>query len=523
MFISLFISSLLLGFGIPSFSQPLALAASLFGLVPLLYTNRNLSFSKRFWRATCTLSIAYAIQLSWFCSHPYAYIYPAWILLSLFLAMQLALPLAFLSNKHLESPAFIGWIALAIALIEYGRHFVLCGFSLYPLGLSLTAYSPSRLSLIYLGMNGLTFILVFAQGLLTRAYSYKVAITPAIIAVFLPYFFGAVLPLPKTVDQGQLRVGVIDTNEPPDIEPQINTLLNAAQNNMYRLIQLTGRAKQNGTELLITPEVYIPFSPDSQLYPFSEIRKMMSQSGLSFEIERETNSTNKVLTTLEALSEVSRASQITLIVGLEGRDTSDSVIRCFNSAYIFYPTQIPSIRYDKQALVPLGEYIPFDFLQPALSQYGILGAFEHGKTATIFPFKQFKLAPTICYEETFSTIVKKQKRLGADIIINVTNDNWFPDSRLQRDHFEHARIISTELGTSLIRACNMGLSAITDEDGNEVPLKEEARIGTTRLLIAQMNVRTRTTPFEIIGNKGSLLILLCFCIFMQLIPSKRAR
>lgn len=484
------ISALLLGFGIPSISKFLAILSSLVGLVPLILSNKTYSFKARFFRSTACFTVAYAIQLVWMLTHPFLYIYPAWALLSVLLALQMAIPISLLSEERLKSFSFCALTALIAVLIEYGRLYILCGYSLYPLGITLTGLTISRLSLIYLGTSGLTFIVFFSQTLLCRYKLLRTGFSAFLFVAILPYFGGALAPNPR--DSGSIIVGIIDTNEFPEMVENPAPLIQTAQTLMEQLKSLSARAVQDGAELIVAPEIYVPFAPTALIYSAN------------------------TLSAVDIAHEIVQSTKATLLMGLEGRDIIGGKARFYNSAYLFSPGRTPSMRYDKQVLVPLGEYIPFNFLEPFLYQYGITGAFTHGNEPVLFPFKTYKIAPSICYEETFSNIIINQKRLGADLLVNFSNDNWFPSSRLKVDHFEHARIVSTSLGCPLIRATNMGISTAVDVDGNVIPMKEAAKINETRLLEAVVPIQTRKTPFELIGVEGSIALLALFTLIMSL-------
>ncbi len=482
----MWISALLIGLGIPSISKALALIASLFGLVPLILSNKSYPIKTRFFRAAICFTIAYAIQLFWFLSHPFLYIYPAWMLLSLSLGIQMAIPISLLSVERLKSYGFCALAALLAVIIEYLRLYFFCGYSLYPLGISLAGFTPSRLSLIYLGTGGLTFIVVFSQALLARWKISKSGLGLFFMVAFLPYFGGLLAPHPK--EAGSISVGIIDTNEMPEIVEKAAPLIKTAQENMQRLETLSQKAAKEQISLILVPEIYVPFSPLALIY------------------------SGNTKCALDVANEIVRSTNTTLIMGLEGRDQKNY----YNSAYLISPESDRLLRYDKQVLVPLGEYIPFKFLEPLLYVYGITGAFTHGQEPILFPYKQYTIAPSICYEETFPNIIIKQKRMGADLLVNLSNDNWFPSSRLKEDHFEHARLVSTALGCPLVRATNMGFSSAVDVNGNLIPMKEIAKIEETRLLSALVPIQTRTTPFQRIGIEGAIGILALFTLALSL-------
>lgn len=126
-------------------------------------------------------------------------------------------------------------------------------------------------------------------------------------------------------------------------------------------------------------------------------------------------------------------------------------------------------RYDKQHLVPFGEYLPvrpvFDAL--GISQFALRGDLSAGAgptTMSIGDLPSFR--PLICYEAIFPG------EIVADIrpawLIQPTNDAWFGGWAGPRQHYAQARIRAIEQGLPIVRAANTGISAIVDPFGREI-------------------------------------------------------
>ena len=79
-----------------------------------------------------------------------------------------------------------------------------------------------------------------------------------------------------------------------------------------------------------------------------------------------------------------------------------------------------------------------------------------------------KISPSICMEEMYSFIVRGGRLLNADLLLNITNDGWYPNSRLPKQHFDHGRIRAVENGLPLVRACNTGVTGAVDALGREI-------------------------------------------------------
>jgi len=134
--------------------------------------------------------------------------------------------------------------------------------------------------------------------------------------------------------------------------------------------------------------------------------------------------------------------------------------------------------YDKNKLVPFGEYIPF---RGVLKRLGLSkltpGAldFTAGKGRRTLRLPGLPpAAALICYEVIFSgRVVNAEDR--PDWLINITNDAWFGDSSGPYQHFAAARLRAVEEGLPLVRAANTGISGVIDGYG-----RVTARLGLGR-------------------------------------------
>jgi apolipoprotein N-acyltransferase len=154
-----------------------------------------------------------------------------------------------------------------------------------------------------------------------------------------------------------------------------------------------------------------------------------------------------------------------LIAGLDAQEKVDK--KNYNAAFHLKPHQTDISRYEKRVLVPLAEYLPFNWLIPFVKSYGISEFFTHGQEAKIFNGKVL-ISSSICYEETFSELIREGRLKGAELFVNLSNDSWYPSSRLPQQHFDHGRLRAIENGVPLLRACNTGMTAAIDAMGRVI-------------------------------------------------------
>jgi apolipoprotein N-acyltransferase len=179
----------------------------------------------------------------------------------------------------------------------------------------------------------------------------------------------------------------------------------------------------------------------------------------------------------------------------------------YNAALIFHPQNGPIESYEKRILVPIGEYIPFNWLKNIVKNFGITGSYAHGHANKIFKGKKANFSVSICYEETFGYMIKQN---NADLLINISNDAWFPNSHLPQQHFDHGKIRILENGTPLIRACNIGITGGIDAFGKTIKIlsKDANKSG---LLILDVPLHHYKTLYSFWGD---YFIMLFSCSFV---------
>lgn len=199
-----------------------------------------------------------------------------------------------------------------------------------------------------------------------------------------------------------------------------------------------------------------------------------------------------------------------VIVGMDDRNLVDG--EHFNAAFHFVPHGNNISRMEKRVLVPVAEYIPFKnwrwFSQFLSNQFGIGESFEAGREAKIFSGR-VPMGVSICYEETFSELIRHLRMKNAQMFVNISNDVWFPGSRLAKQHFDHGMVRAVENGLPLVRACNTGITCGVDCLGGILAQHPENKAGA---LFIEVPLHTFPTLYSILGDRAILILSALFAL-----------
>ena len=202
-----------------------------------------------------------------------------------------------------------------------------------------------------------------------------------------------------------------------------------------------------------------------------------------------------------------------VIIGLEEQDKEN-----FLSAFFVKKGAEPYQRYDKRVLLPVAEYLPGAIFKKLALRYGMSQFFTHGTKAKVFEGKS-AYYPTICYEECFGHKVREGKKRGGRLLINLSNDAWYPKSKLNYCHFDHGKLRSIENGVYQIRACNTGITAAIDPFGKIVAeLKSETEdVEAIRdALVVELPHASISTLYAYLGDITIVTICFAFIAFFGL-------
>ncbi len=433
------VSGVLYGFSFPPHHSSYL---AWFAMVPLFYTattSKRQLFRDGF---LCGL-IANLILFFWFWkTFNAAHIakgttFSAWITLASILALYFS-AISFLYGR-LEHSQIRPWlIALAWIVLETVRTHILTGFPWALFGHT-QAYNRPLLQLASVaGEAGISFLLMFSNAALadflkSRRTHTAINLLLAAHAILGIHSWGRnrIAEMDFVIRQSPtLRVALLQANI--DQYQKWDDAYEAGIRKTYD--ELAVKAAENNPDLIVWPESAVPGWYPNQLPYVFWVRSV-----------------------------VQRTKTKHLIGAVTSHDKSE-----YNAAFLIGADGEMIAEYDKQHMVPFGEYIPFGgALKRWIPYLGQLGTFNRGNGPVLFHMAGATVAPNICYEAIFAGLVQKSAK-NADVIVNITNDGWFLDTNAPEQHYVTNLFRAVETGRSVIRAANTGISAVIDPTGREI-------------------------------------------------------
>jgi len=529
-----------------------AFGFALFWKVLLLVPRKR----QRFFLSFIWFACVQAVQLSWLISTEYMgpLILLVYAFLCLAIGAQFGLLSLFLNSLDPSATPFrskVFWLnALAISggwvILEWSRTFFLTGFTWNPIGFALAdSFYAIQLASV-LGVYGLSFWMIFTNWVALKVFSGKMkggSIATWLGLALFPYLFGMVhlnwieRSSEFSKEASVLSVALVQTALLPEQRDYTEAKPDAFVPPLDQWERVFGFLDwEKKVDLIVFPETAFPHGAHQNAYPFELVKEIWvrnfglkslddfppftptfgSQAFIKGAYRRKVN--NAFLA--QALSNHSQAD---IIIGLDDQDFESR--KKYNAAFHFSPEGRFPQRYEKRTLVPISEYIPFQgwgtFSQFIAEQFGIFDSFHAGEAVKIFK-ASVPVGVSICVEETYGGLMRDLRRQGAQLFVNVTNDVWFPGSRLPRHHYEHARIRGVENGVGTLRSCNTGITGAIDCFGR--PLESlpgsESEGGVLYLSLPIRNYKTLYTlwgEWAILGISLSSLIC-CFGIKKKKLP-----
>lgn len=266
--------------------------------------------------------------------------------------------------------------------------------------------------------------------------------------------------------ENPVKIGIIQGNIPNDIKLYTNGTTRAIANYTEGYQTLA----QENLDLIITPETALPL---------------------------------KIETVLGSTSfyPVIRAEQIPIVLGSFGSENRDFT----NSLFTLDAQGKILSRYNKQRLVPLGEYIPFEkILGKIIDRLSPLDAhLVRGQNPPVVQTPIGKAIMAICYESAYPEHFRRQTAAGGEYMIVASNDaHYSPTMPAQHHALDVMQAIANDRWT--IRASNTGYSAVVSPQGQTVWISE---LNQFAIHADTIYLQSTKTPYVRWGN---WLVKLCF-------------
>ncbi len=384
------------------------------------------------------------------------------------------------------------------------------GFTWHLLPSTQTYYTPLIQFIEFTGITGLSFWIVLINVMfyfLIKKYFFKesdTAIHSRLILVsllllfFVPLTYGLTV-INSTAAEKTITASVIQ----PNIEPNRKWL---EKDFAYtEIMRLTASAGEKHNDLIVWPETAIPVRLRVDKNKFNNIRQEL------------------------------RRQWTTLITGIPDRkvvldDEGNPRGHYFNSIYMIRPDHSGFVSYDKMHLVPFGEFVPsFLFFMKDMAMDVGIPDYYPGDSLRIFNVPIFqdtvqtdsvKMAGVVCLESIFPDIVRDAVKLGARVLVIVTNDAWYDGTLGPIQHSQIAVLRAVENRVSIIRCANSGISSLVDPFGNVTLQTSNA---TQAILSGPVAVQNTETFFTRYGNLFPVTVSILFFILLLVLTIFRSR
>jgi apolipoprotein N-acyltransferase len=172
-----------------------------------------------------------------------------------------------------------------------------------------------------------------------------------------------------------------------------------------------------------------------------------------------------------------------------------------NSALLIGTDGKVARKYDKIHRVPWGEYIPGRRFLPQK----LVEAIDMGRDLVpgtdftpIDMGKGIRAGTAVCFEGVFGYVTRNFALRGANVLVVISNDAWYPKSSEPEQHLANAVMRAVETGLPMVRCGNNGGSLVVTRDGRITQVLEVP--GTEKRLELRRGRGFRQVAVRVIGN-----------------------
>lgn len=195
----------------------------------------------------------------------------------------------------------------------------------------------------------------------------------------------------------------------------------------------------------------------------------------------------------KALETLARKTDTPIITGSPAYRVTDMKTNAYvlhNRAWLMDSMGLTLQSYDKEHLVPFGEYMPFEEWVPFKKLVQAAGDFKPGVDNRPLKLNGVALGMLICYEAIFPELAQQQVERGANVLVNISNDAWFGNTSAPGQHLDLATMRAVEQGRWLVRCTNTGISAFIDPVGRRAAVSSQFRAESLSMKIAALTADT---------------------------------
>ncbi len=348
------------------------------------------------------------------------------------------------------------WLFAALwTLLEYARSTGRLAFPWFLLAATQTR--PAALPIVQVveltGQWGLSFAVAAANGLIVeawRARETRTRVGSALGAVAVP----AVLALWGV---GALaRVGVSEKTVAAGAADTARRTIAIAQGNVQKPARYSEEARIAAMQTYVdlTREAVAKYRPAFVLWPETVVPGDLLYEPWLY----------------DTIVNLARETRTDLLVGAADVDVEARERR--NSAFHFDANGLQRNRYDKQRLVPMGEFLLFrELLWSIYEKYGGFDIdFVPGTLPGLFPVGGYgtnraDIGMLICYESAFPAIARGRTAGGARLLVQMTSDQTFDGTSNPQQHADLAVLRAVENRRWFVRAGSTGLSEMLAPTG----------------------------------------------------------
>ncbi len=379
---------------------------------------------------------------------------------------------------------------------EYLRIFTDIRFNWLTLAYTQTYYRPFIQIADRTGFLGISFVVVLIGILLYLAYRHRQAwrwaylALAAVIVILLLWYGQQRIDKLEQRSYPLIRAGLVQ----PDVDPYEKWSPSFQSAAFEMLMDASRNMLAQQPQLIVWPETATPFYLRNETEIIGRMNRFLD------------------------------SSRVWLLTGTPDYRyfPAEKDYHTYNAAFFFRPGKPGFSSYNKMALVPASESMPFKETFPFLRKLNVGGGdFFPGDSFKVFRFeaglqtgKFYKngyrpdkqtsrkkipvgLSAIICYESVFPQFARQFVQNGANLLAIITNDGWFGLTSGPYQHEQYAVYRAIENRTSIIRCANTGISTFITPTGK---MLERAGLNTRKNLVEYVPVNAGKSFYTRYGD-----------------------